>query len=170
MVNKSNSLVKENYFLKPGFIFIATRPTVISTVLGTCVSVCLYDRDRKVGGMNHFQLPHMGEKNKSTARYGNVATVALIHMMIGDGSELRHLEAQIFGGAYNSSVSPKDIGFENIMVARRALGKKRVPIVSEDVGGDKGRKIVFDTYTNEIAVLRVDRLRKGDWYPFGNDR
>ena len=170
MVNEANSLVQGNYILEPGFIFVAIRPIVISTVLGSCVSVCLYDRERKIGGMNHFQLPHIRERHKATARYGNVATSALIRMMIDDGSNLEHLEAQIFGGAYNPRISPNDVGSENIMAARKILEKKRVRVVSEDVGGERGRKIVFDTNKNEIAVLKVDKLRNADWYPFENDR
>jgi len=169
VVNEANSLVQGNYFLEPGFIFVAIRPTVISTVLGSCVSVCLYDTERKIGGMNHFQLPYIRERHKATARYGNVATSALIHMMIDDGSNLEHLGARIFGGAYNPRISPNDLGSENIMAAREILAKKRVRVVSEDVGGERGRKIVFDTSTNEIAVLKVDKLRKADWYPFEND-
>ncbi len=170
MVNKANSLVQGNYILEPGFIFVAIRPTVISTVLGSCVSVCLYDREHKIGGMNHFQLPYIRERHKATACYGNVATSALIRMMIDDGSNLENLEAQIFGGAYNPKISPDDVGSENIMVARKILEKKRVRVVSEDVGGERGRKVVFDTNTNEIAVLKVDKLRKADLYPFENDR
>ncbi len=170
MMNESNSPVPFSYFLEPGYIFIPAKPAVISTVLGSCVAVCIYDKKRKVAGVNHFQLPFIREKQSATARYGNVATYALIHMMIDDGSKLKYLEAQIFGGAYDPKVSRKNIGRENIVVARKILRKNRVRIVSEDVGGEKGRKIVFDTTANEIAVLRVDRLRKKDWYPYEDSR
>jgi chemotaxis protein CheD len=119
--------------------------------------------------MNHFQLPYIQEKHRATARYGNVATSALIQMMIDDGSELKHLEAQIFGGAYNPKISPKDIGRRNVIVARKILLKKSVPVVSEDVFGEKGRKIILDTNTNEVVVLEVGKLRKKDWYPYEND-
>ena len=168
MTDSSNSLVQSNYFLEPGFIFVTIKPTLISTVLGSCVSICLYDKKRRMGGMNHFQLPHIHERQSSTARYGNVASSALVRMMINNGSKLKHLEAQIFGGAYNPEISLKDIGLENVLIARKVLAKKKVRVVSEDVGGEKGRKIVFDTHANEIAVLKVDKLRKEDWY--GHDR
>lgn len=170
MTKKSNMPVSANYFLKPGYILVANSATVISTVLGSCVSVCIYDRKRKVGGMNHFQLPLIDKSNAATARYGNVATVALIGMMMDDGCRLKHLESQIFGGAFNAQVSEVDIGKENIRMAQRILRKKGIPIVSEDVGGQKGRKIVFDTATNEVAVIKVDKLRKGDWHPYEDNR
>ncbi|MFP4347348.1 MAG: chemotaxis protein CheD [Thermodesulfobacteriota bacterium] len=159
-----------NYFLEPGYIFLATKPTVISGVLGSCVAVCIYDRKRRIGGMNHFQLPFTKEKHLATARYGNVATLTLVRMMTDHGSKPRHLEAQIIGGAYNPGISGKNIGRENIQVARKLLARKRIRIVSEDVGGEKGRKVVFNTHTNEVAVIKVEKLRTADWFPYEGER
>jgi chemotaxis protein CheD len=170
MLNESNSLTLKNYFLEPGFIFLAAKPTIISTVLGSCVAVCIYDRKRKVGGMNHFRLPFIDDKGKTTSLYGNVATLALIRMMLYELSKTKHLEAQLFGGAYNSKVSPKDFGHENVMAARKVLANKMIPIISEDVGGQMGRKIVFNTHTNEVGVIKVEKLRKKDWYPYEDDQ
>jgi len=170
MLNESNSLTPKNYFLEPGFIFLAAKPTIISTVLGSCVAVCIYDRKRKVGGMNHFRLPFIDDKGKTTSLYGNVATLALIRMMLYELSKTKHLEAQLFGGAYNPKLSSIDIGHENILLARKVLANKMVPIVSEDVGGQMGRKIVFNTHTNEVGVIKVEKLRRKDWHPFEDDQ
>jgi chemotaxis protein CheD len=170
VTKKSNNLIHANYFLEAGYLFLATKSTVISTVLGSSVSICIYDRKRKVGGINHFQFPFTGKKNQATARYGNVATIALIRMMVNDGSKIKHLEAQILGGAYNRNVLQKNIGIKNIMTARKILTREMISIVSEDVGGEKGRKIVFNTDTSEIAVIKVDKLRNKDWYPYEDNR
>jgi chemotaxis protein CheD len=169
MIETSDEPVPLNYFLSPGYIYVATKHAVISGVFGSCVSVCLYDLKRKTGGMNHFRFPHIREKDQATALYGNAATLMLIRMMLDSGSELKNLEAQILGGAYNSFISPKDIGRENITVARNILAKKGINIVSEDVGGEKGRKVVFNTASNEIAVIKVENLRKADWFPYENN-
>jgi len=170
LIAESDSPAPTNYLLEPGYIFVARKPVAISEVLGSCVSVCIYDRKRKVGGMNHFQYPYIREKDRATAIYGNAATLMLIRMMLDDGSKIRHLEAQILGGAYNADISPEDIGRKNIIIARKILAKKHVSVVSEDVGGEKGRKIVFNTGTNEVAVLKVDKIRAGDWYPYESNR
>jgi chemotaxis protein CheD len=170
LINEQNSLVKENYFLKPGFIFLTAKATDISAVLGSCVSVCIYDVKLKAGGMSHFQLPLISEQKKATAVYGNVSTLALINMMTNEGSELNHLEAQIIGGAFNPEISSKDIGKDNVGVAKRILTKKQIRIVSMDAGGKKGRKVVFNTVSGDVAVLKVDMLRKEDWYPYKSDR
>ena len=158
------------YLIHPGYIYVATDHTSISSVLGSCVSVSIHDRKMKIGGMNHFYFPEIKERDKCTAQYGNIATIMLIKMMVEKGSDIKHLEAQIFGGAYNAAVSDLDIGNRNAIVARNILNKKRIPIVSEDVGGKMGRKVVFDTYKNEIAVLKVEKLRTSDWYPYEGKR
>jgi len=123
-----------------------------------------------MGGMNHFLVPLAQKGKNSTPRFGNVATLALIRLMIQAGSQKKHLEAQIFGGAYDPERCSKDVGTENVRVARRVLMREGIRLVSEDAGGEKGRKIVFNTGTNEVAVLKVERLRKGDWYPYEGDR
>lgn len=162
--------VPVKYFMEPGYIFLAAKPTLISGVAGSSVSVCIYDRKRKYGGMNLFQYPKTDDKALATGRYGNVATLALIRMMVDNGSKPRHMEAQIVGGAYNREVSPEDIGRENVMIARRILMRHRIAVTSEDIGGAKGRKIIFNTHLNEIAVMKVDKLRKGDWFPYEDRR
>ena len=166
MENVSNSPVAQNYFLKPGFIYVSTKPTMISTVVGSCIAVCVFDRKQKIGGMNHFQFPVIRNTNHATARYGNVAVPALINLMIDEGSKNEHLEAQIFGGSYNPEIGDKNIGQENIRIAKKILTKKRIHLASEDVGGEKGRKIIFNTNTNELAVVKVDKVRHEDWYPY----
>ncbi len=158
--------ISNNYFLQPGYIVVPRHPVSISTVIGSGVSVCIYDRKKRIGGMNHFQLPYMAAKGKTTAAYGNVATIALIKMMLSHDCQKKNLEAQIFGGAYDPQKNNKDMGRKNIDMARKILFKGRISITSEDVGGEKGRKVVFNISTNEVAVLKVDRLRDMDWYPY----
>ena len=116
--------------------------------------------------MNHFQLPYMAAKGKTTACYGNIATIALIKMMLSHDCRKENLEAQIFGGADDPKKNNRDIGRKNIDMARQILSKGNIFITSEDVGGEKGRKVVFNISTNEVAVLKVDRLRDMDWYPY----
>ena len=170
MTETSEELVPVNYFLEPGYIYLASKPAAVSTVLGSGVAVCLFDHKRKVGGINHFQYPIIRNRDEATARYGNVATIALIQMLLDNGSRLKHLKAQLVGGAHNGQVSPRDIGSENIRMARRVLGKKRVPVISEDVGGRVGRKLVFRSDSNETVVIKVENIRSGDWFPYESKR
>jgi chemotaxis protein CheD len=170
MDKQNNSPIRLDYLLKPGFIYLSEKPVSISTVVGSSVSVCLFDRNQKIGGMNHFQFPEIKNREKATAIYGNVANLALLKMMLSNGSKVSHIEAQIFGGAHNPDVSNINIGINNIRAARRILNSRKIRIVSEDVGGEIGRKIIFNTSTCEIAVLKVKNLRQSDWYPYQSDR
>lgn len=162
--------VVRDYFLRPGFIYLPDRPTTISTVLGSSVAVSLYDKSLKTGGMNHFLFPYVGGRQKTTALYGNVAVLTLIRMMTDNGSKLSNLEAQIFGGAFNNEYSKRNIGNDNFKSARHILSNQKIKIVSEDVGGELGRKIIFNTANYETGILKVGRLRESDWYPYLNDR
>lgn len=160
----------DEYMLKPGYIFLPHHPTVISTVLGSSISICLYDKQTGMGGMNHFLFPRREKTQRPTARYGNVAIAALIRMMINSGSTIKSMEAQIFGGAFHPKIMSLDIGKSNLEIARTILKKRKIRIVSEDVQGELGRKIVFNTSSCEIAVLRVERLRNSDWHPYDPGR
>jgi len=155
------------YLLKPGFIYFSKGNSVIQAVLGTCVSVCLWDKKRRFGGMNNFPYPATNNKHEATAKYGNVATVTLIRMMEEAGCNKGDMMAQIFGGSHPEGgkyVKKRNIGNENIEVARKVLKSKRIKVVSEDIGGHMGRKIAFDVETGNVAVLRVLDIRDSDWH------
>lgn len=89
---------------------------------------------------------------------------------MANGSRRSHLEAQIFGGAFKDENAAGDIGQDNLRTARQVLNRMRIQIVSEDVGGAKGRKVVFNTQSYEIGILKVNRLRESDWYPYDGGR
>jgi chemotaxis protein CheD len=154
------------YHLEPGYIFASDEPALISTVVGTCVAVCIYDRRLKSGGMNHYFFPRAGRRDKTTAQFGNVAIQALIRMMIGLGSRIEDMEAQIFGGGSRLMNDSSCVGRKNLKIARKILKKRGIPVVSEDTGGIKGRRVIFHTGTNEAIVMKTHKIRRGDWHPY----
>jgi len=139
---------------------------VISAVLGSCVAVTLWDKKGTYGGMAHFLYPSIQEKEKSTAQYGNVAVLHLVKMLLDEGTNKKNMKAQIFGGAALPSLDCSRIARENIRVARNTLMNCGIKVISEDVGGNVGRKLVYNTLTNEAIIYRANKLRKGDWYPY----
>jgi len=170
MKEKSQRPVIRDYLLRPGYIYLPDRPTSISTVLGSSVAVSLYDRSMKLGGISHFLFPYISSREKTTAQYGNIAVLTLVRMMVNNGSKIINLEAQIFGGAFNLKYSERDMGHDNSRAAQQILIRKKIKIVSRDIGGELGRKIIFNTGTSEIVILKVEQLRKSDWYPYSGDR
>ncbi len=143
-------------YLHAGQLVAAAAPTAISTVLGSCVAVCLHDPVSGVGGMNHFLLPHHVERERS-ARFGTVAVPALVDAMLKAGASRGMLVAKVFGGAnVIASVRPgHPLGNENSLLALRLLEEAGIRILDADVGGDRGRKLVFISDDGTAWVRRL---------------
>ena len=157
------------FFLKPGYAMANRDATVIRAVLGNCVAVTFFDRDNRFGGMNQFVFPKTERREDMTAQYGNVGIRALFKMLLEMGARRNDMVAQIVGGSECLGFDDEKLGDQNIHLARAVLSQLGVPVVSEDVGGSMGRKIIFHTGTNEMAVFKVDALRESDWYKPGMD-
>lgn len=158
-----NQLEKQSYYLEPGYVYMSRLPSVIQTVLGNCVSVCLWDCVSRIGAMNHFLYPTMKDAAEATTIYGNVAVFVLLKMMKHAGCRNENLVAHILGGARSPLNQEETIGDKNVKIAKQYLNRREIEVVSEDVGGTIGRKIMFDTSTGHIAVLKVHNLRQSDW-------
>jgi len=165
---KEGEIQLYDYFLKPGYIFVSREPVIISSVLGSCVAVTLWDSKEQYGGMTQYFYPFIEEAERATARYGNAALNHLVKMFFEDGAVRENVLAQIFGGA-SISEETLSVSEENIRIARQILNQMDIRIVSEDVGGGLGRKLIYNTLTNEAIVYKANKLRKGDWYPYIHD-
>lgn len=149
------------YYLFPSSIKISRKPLYIHTILGSCVAVCMYDEERGAGGMNHYMLPVWNGKGLATPKYGNIAIVRLREQLIQSGARADMLKAKVFGGA-NVLGQKSDfhkIGERNISQAFTGLEELGIEIVSYSVGGDKGRKIIFDSSTGVIRQRMIERSR-----------
>jgi chemotaxis protein CheD len=146
--------------VKPGEIIVTSEGLPLISIAARGVVVCLWEKVAHYAGMCSFVLPRTTDPSKATGQYGNIALLKLISMIRNfDGCTT--LEAQIFGGAHKNENDTT--GEENVKIARTILTAKEIPIISEDIGGLVGRKILFDGETGQAAVLKVHRLRKEDW-------
>lgn len=146
-------------FIHVGQIHIDTAPGAISTVLGSCVAVCLYDRNLGIGGMNHYLLPFWNGNGLQTPKFGNISIPKMVEQMMEHGSTHKTLEAKIFGGA-SMNIGNSDsmmIGEKNILVAREILKEYKIAIVAEDIGGQNGRKIQFDIERGKVLMKYAAR-------------
>jgi chemotaxis protein CheD len=116
--------------------------------------------------MNHYQFPTAGFFGVGTNDHGDVAIPALIQKLRRLGSRVEDLEAQIFGGGDVPGQRDGTTGLKNVKMARKILKKSGISVVSEDVGGHKGRRLIFHTGTNEALVMKTHRIRRGDYYPY----
>ena len=86
------------HYLYPSALFAEKAPFMVDTVLGSCVAVCLFDQQLKIGGINHFMLPLWNGNGLASPKFGNIATEKLIEKMQRNGSSLKNIVAKVFGG------------------------------------------------------------------------
>lgn len=153
----------------PGEYFATADATAITTLLGSCVSVCLFDRISGVGGMNHFMLPKVLLEKDATrctapygpacghscsARYGECALKHLLERLEELGASRTRLEAKLFGGG-RVMAGGTDIGGKNTAFALGYLEERGIPLVASDLGDCCPRKLVFFPATGRAFVKRL---------------
>lgn len=138
-----------------GDYVISDDPGVIlTTVLGSCIAVCLYDLEAKAGGMNHFLLPEGDGSDAGNVRYGANAMELLINGLLKKGARRNRLEAKIFGGAKMMG-NLRNIGESNAKFAHRFLKDEDIPCLAESTGGTSARRIRFWPTTGLVRQLTV---------------
>ena len=127
---------------------------VITTILGSCVAVCLRDRRRKLGGMNHILLPGSARSDIVTRSVGAGAMEALINALLKAGATKSEFEAKVFGGAAVVA-GLSNIGERNSAFALDYLTTERIPIISQSLGGTQARRIRFWPATGRVSQKLV---------------
>ena len=155
---------KDIITIHPGEYYTSKDDIYIATVLGSCISVALYDIKQGFGGMNHFMLPKSNRdeplSSEDEGRFGNFAMELLINDMINKGSSKQSLRAKVFGGgnvldAGNSQMNMT--GINNINFALNYLKAENIPIIVNDTGGIFPRKIYFNPLTSKVYLKRIQK-------------
>jgi chemotaxis protein CheD len=144
-------------FLLPGTLFAKDGDYVITTVLGSCIAVCLWDPVLRKGGMNHYKLPLWNGDGLPSPKFGNIATNKLLELMLGMGCRKENIKAKVFGGGavIQSTSGLLNVGQRNIEAARSTLAEHRIPIIASDMGGEYSRKVIFNTREGSILMKRA---------------
>jgi chemotaxis protein CheD len=147
--NFKNDAVK----VMPGEFFVSDEDMLIVTTLGSCIAACLWDRQRGIGGMNHFMLP-AGQGD--SGRYGSYAMELLINQMMKRGASRSTLEAKVFGGgAVISSMTTLNVGERNTQFVLDYLRTEHIPVVSKDVLDVCARKVCMLPASGKVLVKRL---------------
>jgi chemotaxis protein CheD len=142
--------------LPPGEYFATPRDLAMVTVLGSCVSACLWDARHRIGGMNHFMLPGAGD----SARLGIYAMEVLINRMLKCGAQRGNLVAKVFGGAnVLEGMDTLNIGSRNAVFVLEFLAEERIPVVAQDLEDLYPRKVAFLPASGRVLVKRLAGLR-----------
>jgi len=142
----------------PGEYFVYREDILIMTTLGSCIAACLWDREARVGGMNHFMLP---DGDSDTGRYGSYAMELLINEMMKLGATRATMEAKVFGGGQViDGMSTMNIGERNTNFVIDYLKTERIPIMAKDVQGPYPRKVCFLPASGKAMVKRLAAANK----------
>jgi chemotaxis protein CheD len=148
------------HFLYPGQVFVTRDPITISTILGSCAAICLWDRIKKAGGMNHYLLPEGQGEGPNRLRYGNVANPELLKQVLALGCEVRHLQAKVFGGSSAFGKDPlQSLGSRNVQLAEEFLRSAGIPVMERDVSGKHGRRLVFQISDGVTTIKNFDQVK-----------
>lgn len=163
-INTRQKLGKKLVIIHPGEYYTSAEDEFIGTLLGSCVSICLYDEEKKIGGMNHFMLPGKISNNDifadDNAKYGIAAINTLISEIVAKGASRRNLTSKIFGGGniikfLNFSGKKSLIPADNARVAKLFMEIEDIPILAMDIGEDYTRKIIFDVSSGKVFLRKI---------------
>lgn len=157
-------------YLKPGEMHFAETPTIVTTVLGSCVSVVMYSIRHGAGAICHGMLPsYKGSGSpdfisQEGLRYVDFAIERMLKKFYDKGIAESELDVKLFGGAEmlpNSHSSANlTVGKQNVEIAQKIIKARNLDLVTFDVGGLQGRKIIFYTHTGDVFLKR---LRKTEY-------
>lgn len=143
--------------------YVSDQDLIIQTVLGSCISVCLFADNSGFAGMNHFMLPgKISEHNigqSQSGRYGMYAMEVLINELMKKGINKAHLKAKVFGGGNILNISHErlSIGKNNILFIKEYLAEEGIPVISGDIGKDFARTILFFPVTKKVLMRKGDK-------------
>lgn len=145
----------------PGEYFVTTTEMLLVTVLGSCVSACIRDKEKGIGGMNHFMLADSGEQspNSASARYGVYAMEILINHLLKLGARRGNLEAKLFGGGrVMAALSSSNVGERNCSFALEFLRTEGISVSAQDLLDVYPRKVYFFPTNGRVLVKKLARM------------
>jgi chemotaxis protein CheD len=156
----------ESIYLKPGELYFGENPVVVSTILGSCVSVTMFHPFSRIGAICHGLLPHCGEKKSCDGacllgfKYVDCSIEKMIDKFDALGVRRGDIEVKIFGGADMFGVRSvdtrcKSVGMENVKAAKTIIEKEGLRVAAFDTRGHRGRKILFLPHTGDVFLKRL---------------
>ncbi|WP_437738262.1 chemotaxis protein CheD [Sorangium sp. So ce1335] len=149
------ALPVKTHHVMPGQIFASSEPTAVTTIVGSCVAICLWDATTGVGGMNHYVLPECPSPRMASARFADIACQRLLERLMELGASGRALQARVVGGACLISAFRErgtHLGAQNVDAGLALLRAGGIRITELETGGNRGRKVVFRTHDGAIAI------------------
>ena len=158
------SVSEYKYLIQPGYMFITENATSIYGVTGSGLFVALFDEKMKYSGCCSYLYPTPENAESLSTKYGAVAIKHLIKKMRNKGSQPENIKAHLIGGS--DTDSSNEYGKKNVNIARTVLNYFMIEVLSSDIGGQLGRKFIYDTESGQSLTFKTDKVRTSDWYPY----
>lgn len=148
-------------YLKPGELYIGSDPTVVTTVLGSCVSIVFFNSRQRLGAICHALMPGGGSEEEN-CRYVDYSMRRMLHEYQKRKVAAFEIEVKLFGGAemFFSSSPNGTVGQQNIQKALALIETKNLNLVASDVGGLSSRKLMFFVHSGEVLLKRQNCRQK----------
>jgi len=164
----TSGVIAADVYLKPGDIFISDKPSVVKTVLGSCISVTMFSSRLRIGSICHGMLPECNEMKGSNCicieriRYVDCSIRKMLEELHSMGILNDEIEVKMFGGAdmFNAIRSKHNIinvGEQNIKAAFKIMGDSNLRLAASDIGGSRGREIIFIPNTGEVFLKKLKK-------------
>ena len=145
--------------VKMGGIDYCSAPGTLTTLLGSCVGVAIWDQVAKVGGLAHIVLPDSAGRQAGPGKFADTAIAEIKRRLLGRGANPRHLAAKIAGGATMfGKRTERDVGAKNHLAVVKHLKEQAIRLLAEEVGGSKGRMVSFSPDDGSLAVFIARKL------------
>lgn len=140
---------------------VGVSPNILRTILGSCVGICVYDKDTGIGGLSHIMLPSSKRASTNQKKYADTAIPLMIDEMVKLGADKSRMVAKLAGGAtmfkHSENSLMGDIGKNNISCVKEILSAMSIPVIGEELGGDYGRTIDFYLETGELKIKTIGK-------------
>ena len=179
----------EKIYLKPGELTIVQHPALVSTILGSCVAVTLYNKRLELAAVCHALLPSCRQRSyvntindlltddcsrcKEAFRYVDCCIAIMLAAFTGRGVKPGETETRLYGGSKMFIARDKKtsmtVGFQNTLVAQKVLADQGFTICFSDIGGSVGRRIHFNTQTGKVTMNRLDKYQDYHRFPVSRE-
>lgn len=153
----------------PGEVYVSTQHELISTLLGSCIAVCMRDKRGNIGGMNHFKLPHSNPTKADTVdtNYGIHAMELLINEILKNGGQRPFLECEFFGGGNVVAGLSSAIGDKNIAFVTSFLRQERIAVKRQDTGKSGAQQVYYhpksgSTFSVEKQDMSQEKIKQAE--------
>jgi len=151
-------------YLKPEELYFGRKPAIVKTVLGSCLSIAMFNARTRIGAICHAVLPYYAEGRSSDfySRYVDSSIIFLLKQYAKHNIDKSEIDIKIFGGSdmfkISGCINNESVGRQNILAAIETIKSQNLQVTASDVGGCMGRKVIFESNSGKVLMKMINRI------------